>query len=54
MHEIPCYKGSSEKQCTLFTKWPNVLQWLKQYSGGETALIKHHENKAAYILMSCS
>lgn len=33
------------------SKWPNVLQWLKHYSGQTTTLIKHYENQAASYLL---
>lgn len=33
------------------SKWPNVLQWLKHYSGQITTLIKHYENQAASYLL---
>lgn len=46
MNALVTRGGKKKEQCTLFTKWPNVLQWLKQYCS------EHHENKAAYTLMT--
>lgn len=31
-HGYPCYKGNKNKLYKS-SKWPNVLQWLKRYSG---------------------